>query len=65
MRYAVVIEKGGENYAAYVPHLPGCIVTSVTVEDVEVLNRQAIELHIGRMTEDGLAIPPGKARVQH
>ncbi len=27
MRYAVVIEKAGGNYSAYVPDLPGCIAT--------------------------------------
>jgi len=27
MRYAVVIEKAGDNYSAYVPDLPGCIAT--------------------------------------
>jgi predicted RNase H-like HicB family nuclease len=27
MRYAIVIEKAENNYAAYVPDLPGCIAT--------------------------------------
>ncbi len=27
MRYAVVIEKAGDNYSAYVPDLPGCVAT--------------------------------------
>lgn len=27
MRYAVVIEKAENNYAAYVPDLPGCVAT--------------------------------------
>jgi hypothetical protein len=30
MRYAVVVEKAGENYLAYVPNLPGCIATGTT-----------------------------------
>ena len=33
MRYAIVIEKAENNYAAYVPDLPGCIATGQTVED--------------------------------
>lgn len=33
MRYAIVIEKAGKNYAAYVPDLPGCVATGKTVED--------------------------------
>ncbi len=35
MRYAVVIEKADNNYAAYVPDLSGCVATSATVEEVE------------------------------
>lgn len=35
MRYAVVIEKAGDNYSAYVPDLPGCIATGETVNAVE------------------------------
>ena len=35
MRYAVVIEKAGQNYSAYVPDLPGCVATAPTVEAVE------------------------------
>jgi predicted RNase H-like HicB family nuclease len=29
MRYAVVIEKAEGNYSAYVPDLPGCVVTGL------------------------------------
>jgi hypothetical protein len=35
MRYAVVIEKAGNNFSAYVPDLPGCIATGATVPEVE------------------------------
>jgi len=31
MRYAVVIEKAGANYSAYVPDIPGVIATGDTV----------------------------------
>lgn len=34
MRYAVVIEKAKQNYAAYVPDLPSCIATSQTLEEI-------------------------------
>ena len=43
MRYAVVIEKAGANYSAYVPDLPGCVATGPTVED-EL--REAIRFHV-------------------
>jgi len=35
MRYAIVIEKAGNNYSAYVPDLPGCVATGATVEEAE------------------------------
>jgi len=35
MRYAVVIEKVGDNYSAYVPDLPGCVATGATREEAE------------------------------
>jgi len=46
MRYAVVIEKAADNYSAYVPDLPGCIATGVTVEETEQLIREAIGMHL-------------------
>jgi predicted RNase H-like HicB family nuclease len=57
MRYAVVIEKAGENYSAYVPDLPGCIATGATVAETEVEIRDAIRFHIEGLREDGLPVP--------
>ncbi len=57
MRYAVIIEKGEENYGAYVPDLPGCIAVGDSVVEVERLIREAIEIHLDGMREDGLPIP--------
>ncbi len=65
MRYAVVIEKAQGNYSAYVPDLPGCIATGETVAEVQQLIREAIELHISGMREDGLAIPPPSSQVEY
>ena len=31
MRYAIVIEKAANNYSAYVPDLPGCVATGITI----------------------------------
>ncbi|MGJ0504710.1 MAG: type II toxin-antitoxin system HicB family antitoxin [Methylocystis sp.] len=58
MRYAVVIEKAGDNYSAYVPDLPGCIATGRTVTQVEEELRVAIRFHIEGLEADGLPIPP-------
>jgi predicted RNase H-like HicB family nuclease len=64
-RYAIVIEKAKSNYAAYVPDLPGCIATGATVEETERLLREAIELHVEGMREDGLPIPEPTSRVEY
>lgn len=56
MRYAVVIEKAPGNYSAYVPDLPGCVATGLTLEEVEQQIREAIEFHLEGMREEGLPI---------
>ncbi len=57
MRYAIIIEKADDNYSAYVPDLPGCVATGVTVEAVERKIRNAIRFHIEGLKEDGLRVP--------
>ena len=57
MRYAIVIEKAGENYSAYMPDLPGCVVTGETVSAVEQEIRAAIRFHIYGLKADGLPVP--------
>lgn len=65
MRYAIVIENAEGNYSAYVPDLPGCIVTGSTVAETETLIREAIELHLAGMREDGTPIPPPSSKVEY
>jgi len=65
MRYAIVIEKAGNNYSAYVPDLPGCVATGATVEEAEAQIREAIEFHLDGMREDGIAIPQPVSRVDY
>jgi predicted RNase H-like HicB family nuclease len=65
MRYAIVVEKAGENYSAYVPDLPGCIATGRTPEETEQLIREAVELHLNGLREDGLPIPQPSSRVEY
>jgi predicted RNase H-like HicB family nuclease len=57
MRYAIVIEKAGSNYSAYVPDLPGCIATAATIPEVETEIRGAIRFHLDGLKEDGFAVP--------
>lgn len=35
MRYAIVVEKAGNNYLVYVPDLPRCIVAGSIIEETE------------------------------
>jgi predicted RNase H-like HicB family nuclease len=65
MRYAIVVEKTENNYSAYVPDLPGCVATGLTVEETEREIREAIEFHIEGLIEDGSPIPPGASIVEY
>ena len=64
-RYAIVIEKADSNYAAYVPDLPGCVATGETAASTEQLLREAIELHLEGMRDDGLPIPEPTSAVEY
>ena len=57
MEYVVIIEKGENNFGAYVPDLPGCVAVAKTREELLRLIREAIELHLESMKQDGEAIP--------
>ena len=58
MRYAIVIEKAGSNYSAYVPDLPGCVATAARYQRVESEIRDAIRFHLEGLKEDGCIPPP-------
>ncbi len=65
MRYAIVIENAGPNFSAYVPDLPGCVATGATIDEVQREIREAIELHLEGMREDGDPVPPPSSSVQY
>jgi len=65
MRYAIVIERAGSNFSAYVPDLPGCAATGASQREVEKLLREAIELHLAGMCEDSLPIPEPSSKVEY
>jgi predicted RNase H-like HicB family nuclease len=65
IRYAVFIEKAAGNYSAYVPDLPGCVATGLTLSEVESEISEAIAFHIEGMVEDGLPIPPPASQVEY
>lgn len=57
MQYLVVVEKGLTSYGAYVPDLPGCIAASESKDEVITLIREAIELHLEALKDEGQPIP--------
>jgi predicted RNase H-like HicB family nuclease len=64
-RYAVIIEGDGASFSAYVPDLPGCVAAGSSVEEVEALIREAVELHIASLREHGELVPePSTAAVR-
>ena len=64
-RYAIVVERAKRNYAAYVPDLPGCVATGATIEETGRRLREAIELHVAGMREDGLTVPEPSSVVDY
>lgn len=65
MRYAIVIEKAGNNFSAYSPDLPGCVATGDTIEETETELLSAIQFHLDGLREDGLAPPPAESIVEY
>lgn len=65
MHCAVVIERAGNNYSAYVPDLPGCVATGRTVEETEIEIREAIQFHLAGLREDGLPLPAPESHVDY
>ena len=64
-KYAVVIEQGENNLSAYIPDLPGCITTGRTVSEIERNMREAIELHLEGLREDGEPSPEPHTEVTY
>lgn len=60
--YLVIFEWAGSNYSAYVPDLPGCISTGKTIEEIELNIKEAIELYIDTLKEDGQLVPEPTVR---
>ena len=56
-KYAVIFEQAKNNWAAYVPDLPGCITTGKTLEETESNIREAIEGHLRTLSEFGEQVP--------
>ena len=58
----MVFERSATGYGAYAPDLPGCVAVASTLEETEQLMREALQMHIDAMRDDGVAIPEPAAR---
>jgi predicted RNase H-like HicB family nuclease len=60
MDYEVIFEEGGTSLGAYVPDLPGCVAVGESRDEAVDLIREAIQMHIESLLENGEAVPsPG------
>ena len=55
--YAVVFERGTNNYGAYCPDVPGCVSVGEDWPEMLAMIREALSFHIESMLEDGEAFP--------
>lgn len=57
MKFVVIIEPTPTGFSAYSPDLPGCATTGRSREEIETNMREAIELHIEGLREEGNDVP--------
>lgn len=57
MKCLVIIEPTETGFSAYSPDLPGCVSTRTTHAEVEDNMREAIELHLEGLREEGYPVP--------
>ena len=57
LKYAVIFERADNNWAAYVPDLPGCMTTGKTLEETKLNIREAIQGHLETLREYGDSVP--------
>jgi predicted RNase H-like HicB family nuclease len=61
MNYPVVVmQDRASDYGVVVPDLPGCVSAGRTLDEALEMAREAIELHLEGLVEEGLVVPrPG------
>lgn len=59
MRYVYVIERARDgSYSAFVPDLPGCTTSGDTPDEVKQNIKDAVELYLDALRENGDPVPP-------
>ena len=62
-QHAIVIEREGDSFVAYVPDMPGCVAVAESEAEARALIREAIAFHLDGMRADGESIPEPRAHV--
>jgi predicted RNase H-like HicB family nuclease len=66
MNYPIAIHKDKtSDYGVSVPDLPGCFSAGSTLDEAVAMAREAIELHLEGLIEDGQPIPPAQPIERH
>ena len=65
MKYLIIIEKANKNYSAYIPDVPGCIATGKTIEETKKNMKEALDMHLEGLAEDGLTSPRPRAKADY
>jgi predicted RNase H-like HicB family nuclease len=65
-KYLVVYAKcRGSNFSGHAPDVPGCVSAGDTLEEMEAMMREALEMHLEALVEDGGIVPePATLRVE-
>lgn len=64
MEYVVIVEQGDTSFGAYVPDLPACVAVGESRDEAMQLIREAIEMHIESLRENGESVPPPHSFVE-
>jgi predicted RNase H-like HicB family nuclease len=64
-KYLVVIERAKNNFSAFSPDIWGCVATGQTVEETLLLFKEALQIHLESIINDGDEIPKAKGISQH
>jgi len=64
MEYVIIVEQGDSSFGAWVPDLPGCVAVGETRDEASDLIREAIEMHIESLRENGEPVPPPHSFVE-
>ncbi len=63
IEYTVIYEKGETNWGAYIPDLPGCVSIGDTLLEVQENIKEAVDLYLEVLQEDGQPIPQPSIQV--